>query len=388
MATTRSSTNTDELIQHLERGLGKGLVLLRGASRTEAGRAVMHVCIHETRWDPDREDRSFYLAKALTIANDAAIEEEVLDRWEKEMPWKYRGPWSDVGLVLAGLGHPRAMELVTIESGTEEWEEGPGFPAAPEGMSDVREWLEAIREDARLRIGGGLRIASLIQEEDLPAVREALEDTGCVHLQEAVAVAFTRIEDDEARDWFLDTLEGGGEQDGMQNYWWWQGLSGQSPVERSRILAIDAIETAHPICLQWILRTLVKNGRSGDEEQVAKLVKRSLQESAEDAVAVAIEWMPDNWQPEYEEILLAVLRTSGFGPNRAGVLELAARVDVTVPREDLLLLLEDAELACRIQAMEMLGPEAAGPRLRELCDQPREDPAFVAAAQEMLAGSA
>lgn len=382
MTAPRTPIAPENLRWNLERGLGKGLWLLRAAPLDEAREAVLHVCIHETRWDPDREDRGHYLAKALAIAGDAAIEAQVLDRWEREIPWKFRGPWSEVGLVLAGLGHGRAVELATRESEDSECEEGPGLPAFPEGFSDVKEWIEAIRDDARLRLGGGLRIGRIAREEDLPVVREALMDEQCPHLQEAVSVACTRIPDDEARDWILDRIEEEGS--GERSFWWWQGLSGQRPAVRARDLAIRSMDTVPAACLQWVLRTLVVQGDPGVEVAVVRLVERSLHEAAEDAVTVALDWMKINWHPDYEGTVVRVLRSSSYGPNRSAAVDLSGTVGLTLAEEDLLMLLEDADLNCRLGALKQLDPVGAENRLRELGAQDREDPAFLAAVQGVL----
>ncbi len=382
MTAPRTPIAHEDLRWNLERGLGKGLWLLRTASLDEARNAVLHVCIHETRWDPEREDRGHYLAKALAIVGDPAIEALVLDRWEREIPWKFSGPWSNVGLVLAGLGHDRAVELATRESEASEWEEGPGLPAYPEGFSDVREWIEAIRDDPRLRVGGGLRIGSLAREEDMAAVREALMDEACPHLQEAVSVACTRIPDDEARDWFLDRIEEKGS--GERTYWWWQGLSGQHPAVRARDCAFRSVDSAPAVCLQWVLRTLVAQADPGVRLKVIRLVERSLQEAAEDAVTVALDWIESHWLPEYEDTVVRVLHSSSYGRNRAAAVNLSGNVGITLPEEELLLLLEDADLKCRLGALRQLDPEGLKNRLLELGALEGEDPAFLAAVRSKL----
>jgi hypothetical protein len=381
MCRTRSS-GRDELRWHLERGLGRGLDLLRKAPESAARAAATHVCMHETRWDPEREDRGHYHMKALAIAADPEIESQVLDRWERNIPLQFRGPWSDVGLILAGLGRPRAVELATLECESEVLEEGPGLPAYPEGMSDVREWLAAIREDARLKVGGGLRVGRMARDGDLQAMVDALEDNSCPHLQESMAVAFTRARDDAARDWLLERIQE--DRKSERSYWWWQGLSGQRPSEPARELVLRILDTAEAYLLPWVLLTLFRNDCPGDEAIHVRAVERCLAEGAEDAVSVALEWMEHRWRPDYHNLILGILRRSAYGRNRATALELARTAGVEVPEADLVLLLEDAELDCRTLALEMIPPDVVSKRLLELGATEGEDPAFLSAVSKVF----
>lgn len=377
-----ASEPSDELTWHLARGLGRGLDLLRAAPPEEARRAVAHVCTAETRWDPEREERGHYLAKALAIVGDAEIERQVLDRWERGIALRFRGPWSDVGLILAGLGRPRAIALATEESRMEEEEEGPGRPAHPEGIVDVKEWLEAIRGDQRLRIGGGLRLAQLARTEDMPELVRALENPACPHLQEAVAVALTRARDDRARDWLVARLEE--DADCERAYWWWQGLSGQRPVPRARGLAIRAVDTVRPVLLQWVELTLFRNLEPGDGDLHVRLLERALREGAEDAVSVGLDWIESRWDPAYSPLVRRVLRTSAYGRNRTAALERLAARRLEVPEEDLLHLLEDAELECRTLALAQLPRETAIRRLLALGANEAEDPGFLVAVRDVF----
>lgn len=373
------------LVWYLERGLGRGMTLLRETRSDEAVTAVEHVCCHETRWDPDAEDRTFYLAKALAMIDDREVEERILDRWERELVWQYRGPWSEVGLVLAGRGHPRAIDLLGRETEIEVESAGPGPVASTEGMTDVAEWLEAIREDARLRVGGGLRVAKLLSPADRPKLRRALEDPGCPHLQEAVAVTFSRVADGEARTWLMDRVEAA---DGDRAYWWWQGLSGQEPCERARQLALDAVASSEtPVAnLGWALRTLLRNHGEADGARIVAAMRRALEVRAEDAVSHGLEFIARHCDAGYADVLLDTMRGSGYGANRREALETALDLAVEVPTADLSNLLEDADCECRLLALRAIDDDTARERLAQIARGRGEDPGFLAAATERFTG--
>ena len=382
MDESNGSQTDRDLIWYLERGLGRGLSLLREALPDEARRVVGQVCSRETRWDPAVEDRSFYLTKALAIAGNGTLEEELLDRWERNIPLRFRGPWSEVGLVLAGLGRPRAVELAILENLADLEEEGPGFPAAPEGIQDVQEWLAAIRDDARLRVGGGLKLGRITGSDDRDHLFRALDDDGCAHLQEAVAVAYTRVSDDRARDWFADRVED--DPHGERAFWWWQGLSGQRPAPRVRALALREAESAPAVFLQWIQLTLFRNIQPGDDAVHLRLLERGLSEGAEDLVSVTLDRIEQHPDPAYAVRLRAVICRSASGTNRARALELAGRDQVAIPETDLLDLLEDSEIRCRMLALGQLPGERVAEHLVALGGTEGEDPAFLEAVRAVF----
>jgi hypothetical protein len=379
------SADDRPLLWFLQRGLGRGLILLRQTDSDEASDAVAATCCQETRWDPDTEDRTFYLAKALAIIDDRDVEERILDRWERELPWQYRGPWSDVGLVLAGRGHLRAGELIEQEAAAEFAAMGPGPRAAPEGMTDVAEWLEAIRDDPRLRVGGGLRVAKLATPDDRPRIRAALTDDACPHLQEAAAVCYSRFVDGEARTWLIDHVETDVDE---RAYWWWQGLSGQAPCDRARSLAIAALrdDATSPAHLGWALKTLFANWRADDRSLLGDVIERAIRVKAEDAVSQGLDFISDRWDPAYAATLLHTLRYSSYGANRRDAIELARRYHVTIPADDLSDLLEDADAECRLVALELVDDATARARLVEIARGGGEDPAFLAAATARFTG--
>ncbi len=382
MTDRTDSPDRDVLHWHLERGHGRGLELLRVADPADAADAVEAICCRETRWDADAEDRTFYFAKALAIADDRALEERVLDRWERELVWSYRGPWSEVGLVLAGRGNPRAMELIEAESRRDALAFGPGAPALPEGLTDAAEWLDAIREDPRLRVGAGLRLATVTKPDDLPKLRRALADRECRHLQEAVAVAYSRTADDDAREWLLDTLSF---EDSERTFWWWQALSGQRPSTRSRDAARRALADAdtRTADLAWILRVLERNRQPGDEALLAGGVRRGLVEGAEDAVSVGIAAFARAFDPAFAPVTVQVLGASAFGHNRRDALALAVEHGIPIASRDVEALLEDADDDCRRAALAIVDADSA-PRLRALAADDADDPSFRAAVAERM----
>jgi len=133
-----------------------------------------------------------------------------------------------------------------------------------------------------------------------------------------------------------------------------------------------------------VLRTLVAQADPGVRLKVIRLVERSLQEAAEDAVTVALDWIESHWLPEYEDTVVRVLHSSSYGRNRAAAVNLSGNVGITLPEEELLLLLEDADLKCRLGALRQLDPEGLKNRLLELGALEGEDPAFLAAVRSKL----